>query len=63
MSAIMIQCPVTLKDVPVGIETDRASFDAMPDTQSTMHCPECGQEHTWSPHWAWLEEEYERRRA
>lgn len=55
MGSIMIQCPRTLRDVPVGIDTDKHSFEAMPAVHSTMLCPACGAKHVWSKNWAWLD--------
>jgi hypothetical protein len=37
-----------------GIETDRATFDKLPDLLSHARCPHCGVEHPWRPHDAWL---------
>jgi hypothetical protein len=49
MGAIMIRCPTTKQLVPVGIDTDKDSFKSLPDIPATpIHCPHCGQEHTWS---------------
>ena len=56
MGAILIQCPRTLREVSVGIETDQASFDAMPVRHSQMLCPACGAVHVWSKDWAWLDD-------
>jgi len=58
MSAILIQCPKTLKAVPVGLETDHRSFQTLPDIQSTMHCAACGDVHVWSKNSAVLISEY-----
>lgn len=69
MGTIMMQCPRTLREVSVGIETDRDSFEAMPSVQSKMTCPACGAVHVWSKDWAWLDpitvsaEEIERQPA
>lgn len=54
MSAIMIVCPDTGLEVPVGIETDEASFQNIPQTVSTTSCPACGKAHEWSVGQAWL---------
>lgn len=48
MSAILVQCPQTLQEVPVGLETDYRSFHSLPDFQSTMRCPACCGVHLWS---------------
>jgi len=49
MGAIMIRCPTTKQLVPVGIDTDKDSFNSLPDVVATpIRCPLCGQDHTWS---------------
>jgi hypothetical protein len=46
MGAIMIRCPTTQQLVPVGIDTDKDSFNSLPNVAATpVHCPLCGQEH------------------
>jgi hypothetical protein len=49
MGAIMIRCPTTQQLVPVGIDTDKDSFNSLPNVAATpVRCPHCGQEHAWS---------------
>ena len=49
MGAIMIRCPTTKQLVPVGIDTDKDSFNSLPNVAATpVRCPLCGQEHAWS---------------
>jgi hypothetical protein len=49
MGAIMIRCPTTNQLVAVGIDTDKESFESLPNVAATpVHCPLCGQEHAWS---------------
>ena len=56
MGAIMIRCPTTGELVPVGIDTDKDSFDSLPNIKATpIRCPLCGKEHTWSKSDAILE--------
>jgi len=57
MSAILIQCPQTLQEVPVGLETDYRTFHSLPKTQSTMHCHACGAVHVWSTETAMLSDD------
>jgi predicted HD phosphohydrolase len=58
-----IQCPRTGQRVSTGIETDRASFEAMPIVNSTMRCWVCGAEHVWSKRWAtFVDDAYEEER-
>jgi hypothetical protein len=54
MGVITIRCPRTGMQVSTGLETDEASFEAMPSVGSTMHCPACGAEHVWSKNHAKL---------
>jgi hypothetical protein len=57
MGAIMIRCPTTKQLIPVGIDTDRDSFQGLPDVQATpVHCPACGGLHAWSKKDAILEQ-------
>ena len=39
MGVITIRCPRTGMQVSTGLETDEASFEAMPAVGSTMRCP------------------------
>ena len=49
MGAIMIRCPTTQQLVPVGIDTDRESFDSLPNVHAhPVVCPHCGKRHSWS---------------
>jgi hypothetical protein len=56
MGAIMIRCPATNELVPVGIDTDKDSFQGLPEVAaSPLHCPACGGQHAWSKKDAVLE--------
>ncbi len=56
MGAIMIRCPTTNQLVPVGIDTDKDSFQSLPNVRAMpIRCPACGQEHAWSKKDALLE--------
>ena len=49
MGAIMIRCPTTQQLVPVGIDTDRESFESLPNVAAQpVLCPACGKKHPWS---------------
>lgn len=49
MGAILIRCPATDQLLPVGIDTDRESFDSLPNVEArAVRCPYCGQDHAWS---------------
>ena len=54
MSAIMIKCPNTDRDVFTGIEIDFVSFNRLPNVLSHSYCPACGHEHHWRRGEAWL---------
>jgi hypothetical protein len=54
MSAIMIKCPNTDRDVFTGIEIDFVSFNRLPNVLSHSYCPACGREHHWRRSEAWL---------
>ena len=54
MSMIMIRCPNTGREAPTGIETDPASYRALPNKEMVLKCPVCGQDHTWTLREAWL---------
>ena len=47
LGTVTIKCPSTGDQVSTGIETDRASFDLLPDVLSHSRCPVCGLEHAW----------------
>jgi hypothetical protein len=56
MGAIMIRCPKTDELIPVGIDTDRDTFAALPEVSaSPVRCPACGGRHAWSKKDAILE--------
>jgi hypothetical protein len=59
MGSVTILCPRTGQQVPTGIRMTRYEFDAMPITQTTMHCWACGGEHSWSKRWATFVEDRE----
>ena len=49
MGAILIRCPTTNELVPVGIDTDKDSFEALPTVEArAIRCPLCGKDHPWS---------------
>ena len=44
----MLDCPTTNELVPVGIDTDTESFDALPNVEAkAIRCPLCGKDHAW----------------
>ncbi len=56
LKAVMVRCPTTGRSLATGIETDAATFNRLPDISSSVICPACGLEHTWSTSDAWLGE-------
>jgi hypothetical protein len=54
MGVVMITCPTTGRAISSGIESDRQTFDSLPDTLSRSKCPLCGAEHVWWTREAWL---------
>ena len=44
---LVIKCPTTSRDIPIGIETDRASFTSAPVFFSRTYCPICRTSHEW----------------
>lgn len=56
MSQVVINCPSTHKDIPTGIDLDKAAWDAMKLEQGATQCLWCGELHVWSKQQARLEE-------
>jgi predicted nucleic acid-binding Zn-ribbon protein len=56
MPEIMIKCPKTKKEVCTGMKMDKADFETstLPDNNMIMHCPHCGENHTWGKEEAYL---------
>ena len=50
----MIRCPNTGRAVSTEIEIEPSVFRKLPNIGARMHCPACGQEHTWRTSKAWL---------
>ncbi len=55
MSTVMIRCPRTDRAVSTQIDTEAAVLERLPAVAGRMHCPACGETHTWSAREAWLE--------
>ena len=47
MSAILIKCPVTGRDIPTGLDVEPAKFSSMPVFFSRTYCQYCKTEHEW----------------
>lgn len=55
MSAmVVIRCPETDAEVPVGIQMDLHTFELLPSENVDLKCPACGNRHTWSKKDAYL---------
>ena len=56
MGVLMIKCPATGRDIPMGIETDRRSFTRTAVFFSRTYCPFCRTNHEWFAKQAWVRE-------
>lgn len=56
MGTVMIRCPKTGRSVSTEIETEVSDFERLPYVEAELHCPHCGQNHTWTRREAWLQE-------
>ena len=54
MGCVMITCPVTGQAVSTGIETELASLQQADPFRSSVWCPACRGEHSWSRSDAWI---------
>jgi hypothetical protein len=52
----MIRCPKTGRSISTEIETEVSDFERLPYVEAELHCPHCGQNHTWTRREAWLQE-------
>jgi hypothetical protein len=57
MGSVMIKCPDTGRDVPVGIVTDLETFHSTPVFFARVLCPACGNPHEWFAQQASVSEE------
>jgi hypothetical protein len=56
MAVLFVRCPVFGREFSVGVETDAASLELIPDTPAEAQCPYCGANHRWSKRDARLSE-------
>ena len=65
MGSVVVDCPVTGKTVPVGIETDVLTFHKIKALNATARfiCPICGMDHVWRSAEARLIDDAPRRKA
>lgn len=55
MSAlVVIRCPETDQEVPIGIKMDLHSLALLPTSAMKLNCPACGGRHLWSKKDAYL---------
>jgi hypothetical protein len=54
MGTVMIRCPRTGTAVSTQIDTEATVLERLPSVAARLHCPACGEEHTWTAGDAWL---------
>ena len=54
MGTVMIRCPRTNRAVSTQIGTEATDFKRLPEVESRLLCPACGEEHVWTAREAWL---------
>ena len=54
MGTLMATCPITGRDVEIGIETDKRSLAAADRFFTLFSCPCCGEEHAVSHRDTWV---------
>jgi hypothetical protein len=57
MGVVMIRCPRTRREIPTGLEMDRARFNATPVFFARAYCTHCRSEHEWFAKEAWVSDE------
>lgn len=53
-SMVVIKCPETDQEVPIGLLLDLHSFALLPDQSVSLRCSSCGGRHYWSKKSAYL---------
>jgi hypothetical protein len=53
---IVIRCPKTDQEISTGIEIEPEDFMLLPPVRGRIHCPLCGEEHSWFPSMARLKD-------
>jgi hypothetical protein len=51
---VVIKCPETDEEVPIGVLLDLHTFVCLPTDSVALQCPACGQTHSWSKKDAYL---------
>jgi hypothetical protein len=54
MGRLMIRCPVTGREISVGLEMDDSRFRSSPVFFSRSYCAFCRTEHEWFAKDAWV---------
>ena len=54
MGTVMIRCPRTNRAVSTQIDTEASDFKRLPEVESHLLCPACGEQHVWTARGAWL---------
>jgi predicted RNA-binding Zn-ribbon protein involved in translation (DUF1610 family) len=54
MGTVMIRCPRTNRAVSTQIDTEAVDFKRLPEVESRLLCPACGEQHVWTAREAWL---------
>ncbi len=47
MPELLYRCPVTKKELALGISVDGTTFETANFDYCTIECPHCGQQHQW----------------
>jgi predicted RNA-binding Zn-ribbon protein involved in translation (DUF1610 family) len=54
MGTVMTTCPITGRDVEIGVDTDKRTLAAVERFFTLFACPSCGEEHALSHRNAWV---------
>jgi hypothetical protein len=54
MPIILTRCPQTGASVSTGVKSEWVEFATLPRVSIPIHCPACGQTHTWTNSNAWI---------
>jgi predicted RNA-binding Zn-ribbon protein involved in translation (DUF1610 family) len=47
MGVLFVVCPYTAQKISTGIDIEEEVLKQLPLIESPLHCPACGQKHTW----------------
>ena len=54
MADIFVQCPRTGTPISTGLRSEWVLLKSLPRVPIPVHCPACGQTHTWDAQDAWI---------